>query len=346
MNGTAIAAPPPADDDDTAAAAAAAAAAATEYLKPPTLLGPSGSGRESPILENDHHHHDLDGHQFSSPASLPHDFYDSNSAPSSTYDGHNHYSRVTAGKSGRVIEKLMAENDRLRRELKVETTAREEERKAKEAIRSARDTLQSTNENLILQTNIDKSSLAKKDRKIEELKAEREAEKNRRLEMDMTLKSLTSRSDEEMQQLKNTLSLEAADKKRAVNQYEVLQQSWKHLDENYRTRVHKLQGQLDALQTERDKDTELLKRLEVTIEQQRQEVDKMRMAKMKLTERYEAMLNEASSDMEQMKSLAASTEKLATQTLEDAKATLGELRHLVGVKKSIRGPESEEAEEK
>ncbi|RPB02357.1 hypothetical protein L873DRAFT_453908 [Choiromyces venosus 120613-1] len=258
----------------------------------------------------------------------------------SNYDapgsGGANLSRITTGKSGRVIERLMSDVDRLKRELKVETTAREEERKAKEAIKSSRDSLQSTNDNLIHQTNVDKASLARKDRKIEELKAEREAEKARRLESDLSLNEHVRQSNEQLQEIKTQLSHEVAERKRATNQYEVLLQSWKHLDEGYKGRVDKLREELEELQKDRLKDMELLRRLEVTIEQQQQELEKLRSAKKRISDKYLKVIHEAEGEIEGIRTLAEVAEKETTETLTEAKDTLGQLRHVLNVQRDLR----------
>lgn len=244
--------------------------------------------------------------------------------------------RIQTGKSGRVIERLMAENDRLKRDLKTQTTAREEERKEKEAIRSSRDSLQSTNENLIHQTNVDKTSLARKDRKIEELKAEKEREMARRQEADSSLHELVRQSDVKVQELMTTLSNETSERKKAVNQYEVLQQSWKHLDEGYRTRVDRLRAELEALQSERERDHQLLKRLEVTIEQQRQEVEKLRVAKNRISDKYTKTMNDTEREIGDIRIRAEATGREADEVLADAKETLGKLRHVMAVQRDLR----------
>jgi methyl-accepting chemotaxis protein len=250
--------------------------------------------------------------------------------------------RMTSGKSGRVIEKLMAENDRLRRELKVETTAREEERKAKEAIRQARDSLQSTNDNLILQNNIDKSSLSRKDRKIEELKADRDFERSQKLELDERSRIQIKESDEQVQELKNLLSKEVSERKRAVNQYDVVRESFKRMDDGYRQRVERLQAQLDSFRTERERDHHFLQRLEVTVEQQRQELEKLRLAKNRITEKCENVIGQAETQMKEIREMAEGQERILGETVEDAKSTLGALRHVMGVHTAFNGDAREE----
>ncbi|KAA8894124.1 hypothetical protein FN846DRAFT_975714 [Sphaerosporella brunnea] len=244
--------------------------------------------------------------------------------------------RTTTGKSGRVIEKLMAENDRLRRELKVETTAREEERKAKEAIRQARDSLQSTNDNLILQNNIDKGSLARKDRKIEELKAERDFEREMRLELDQRSNIQIRESDALVQEIKNQLSREEEKRKLAVNQYDVVREAFKTLDDSYKHRIEKLQSQLAAMHASRQRDHQALQRLEVVVEQQRQELEKLRLAKNRITEKCQEVLDEVDQEMGQIRAMAGNQEQRLGNTIETARETLFELRRLIGVEKAFR----------
>lgn len=245
-------------------------------------------------------------------------------------------SRSTTGKSGRVIEKLMAENDRLKRDLKVETTAKEEERRAREAIRSSRDLLQSVNDNLVHQTNVDKTSMARKDRKIEELKADRDNERNARIKAEQNLKSHVSETDNSMKEMQDKLAAALAERDHAVTQYAALQDGWKRLDDSYRSSLDKLKRRFDALQTERERDKQLLRRLEVTTEQQRQEVEKLRQARKAIVKRYEDELDNVDKEVSDIRRKAERHSEDAENVLQGANKTLGEVRHMLNVKKHLR----------
>src|SRR5690606_22843540 len=175
-------------------------------------------------------------------------------------------SRSTTGKSGRVIEKLQAENDRLKRELKVEITAKEEARRASEPIKSQRDVLQSTNNNLVHQTNIDKTSLVRKERKIEELKAERDAERAARVKAEANMREHADETERSVREMREKLEAALLERDRANHAYEVLQGSWKRLDEGYRTSVEGLRRKVEALETARERVRGVLGRLEVRSE--------------------------------------------------------------------------------
>lgn len=251
-------------------------------------------------------------------------------------NGLNAHGKPSGGKSGRVIERLMAENDRLRRELKVETTAKEEERKAREAIRSSRDLLQSVNDNLVHQTMVDKASLARKDRKIDELRGEKDHEKAKRISVEENLMAHVKDVDQRMAGLQKELTSAKSERDQANNQYEQLKSSWKRLDDTYRSSVDKLRRQMEALNTERERDRQLLQRLEVTVEQQRQEVDKLRHAKNGMSKRYDEELEAVGNEVAKMRNVLIRHDHEMDRVFEGANKTLGDIRHILNVKRDLR----------
>lgn len=243
--------------------------------------------------------------------------------------------RSTTGKSGRVIERLMAENDRLRRELKVETTARAEEKKAREAILQSRDSLQSTNDILVHQTNIDKRSLEKKDRKIEELKNERDTERSMRTVAERDLRQIQAEGDAEMQTIRQELVMATTLREKAITQYEALASGWKQLDQSYRTKVEEMRRKLDDMLAERARDQALLKRLEVTAEQQRQEVEKMRAAKSKVTQRFEEVMEHSEAGIKDLRARAEKIDSEASVILAESHQALDEMRYVMNIKRNV-----------
>lgn len=203
--------------------------------------------------------------------------------------------------------------------------------------------MQSTNDNLIHQNNVDRASLARKDRVIAELRSERDYERSLRTTAESDLNVQVKNYDSTVHDLKTALSHETSERKRAINQYEVLQQSWKHLDEGYRTRVERLRAELDAMQAEHTQDHDVLKRLEVTIEQQRQELEKLRSAKNRITEKCEETIAEAEIGTREILDMARNREKVMQETTDAAKEALGQLRHVMAVKRDLR-PDKEPAE--
>ena len=244
--------------------------------------------------------------------------------------------RAQTGKSGRVIEKLMAENDRLRRELKVESHKREEEMKRGEFARGKLESLQTTNEHLVQGREIDRAALARRDRKLEELKADLDAERSGRIEAVSQLKIVQKESEQSIHDMRQIVKEETERAKRATSQYEVLSASWRQLDEGYRKKTERLKKDLVFVEQERKDDKGRLERLEVTIEQQRQEVEKMKAARDGAAKEFQSYKDESEASTRGLRETAERNEKANTEALEETMRVLGQMRHIINVKKFVK----------
>ncbi|KAI9890367.1 MAG: hypothetical protein M1814_004153 [Vezdaea aestivalis] len=273
-----------------------------------------------------------------SPASLNIDssLLDSNNNNTNSPQWSSAVGRAQTGKSGRVIERLMAENDRLRRELKVEVHKREEEQKKQEMARGKMEALQTANDNLIQGREVDRLALARRDRKLEDVKTDLDHERARRLEAENQLRIVQRETEESMQQMRRTLSEETERAKRASSQYEVLSTSWKHLDEGYRRKTERLKTDLRKVEVERQTDQTRLERLDVTIEQQRHELDKMRTAKEGVSKEFRSYKEESEASTRGIRERAERNERANEEALEETLRVLGEMRHVINVKKYVR----------
>ncbi|KAI9824257.1 MAG: hypothetical protein M1832_002064 [Thelocarpon impressellum] len=247
--------------------------------------------------------------------------------------------RATTGKSGRVIERLQAENDRLKRELKLESLRREEEQRKGEMARSKMESLQATNDNLVQMREADLTSQARRDRKMEEMRADLEAERTRRQDADGQLRALMRQGEAMERELRSQARDEAERARRATSQYEVLSSSWKQLDEGYRRKTERLKRVLTRLGEETLEERAKLERLEITVEQQRQEVEKMRAAKDAVASQFEAFRTLADESTRSMRETAAANDAASDKALEETLKVLGEMRHVINLKKYVRGTE-------
>jgi chromosome segregation ATPase len=244
--------------------------------------------------------------------------------------------KAQPGKSGRVIEKLMAENDRLKRELKLETLKREDEQKRGEMARQANGNLESAYENLVHQQNIDKTALARRDRKIEDLKSDLDRERSGRIRAEETLLQIQTESDAFVQQLRNQLNVETEKEKKATNQYEMLSMQWKSMNDRYTSQVSSLQQALSKLQQQRADDEAKLSRLELVLEQQRHEKAKIDYTVEETRRQFDEYVLETDRNVRGWKESAerneAENERLVQETLE----VVGQMRYVMAVQKNFR----------
>lgn len=243
--------------------------------------------------------------------------------------------RATTGKSGRVIEKLMGENDRLQREKTLATVKLEEEVKRSESARSALESLQVSNSNLISIHETDKSSLAKKDRRIEDLRADLEAERSRREKAERGTRESRRERDDVVGRLRKEAAEDRQQAQRASSQYDVLSRSWKSIEERYEKQTAKLKADMKILQKEIEGDKTKLSKLEVILEQLTREGDKGRKAKEKLSSDFQAYKAEQEAGIQAIRQKADRNSTAHDRTLEQMQSVLGEMRYVVNIQKDV-----------
>ncbi len=247
--------------------------------------------------------------------------------------------RATIGKSGRVIEKLQGDNDRLQREKKLATVKLEEEVKRGESARTALESLQISNENLTSIHESDKSFLAKKDRRIEELRADLEMERSRRENAEKATRESRRERDEVVDQLRREAAEDKELVKRSNSQYETLAQSWKSLEDRYEWQMLKIKSDLETLRREMYGDSRKLVHLEVVMDQLRQEGDKTRKTKEQLALDFEDYKAEQEAGIREMRERAEQNDDNHKRTLKQMESMLGQMKYLINVKKVVRDAE-------
>ncbi|KAI9831383.1 MAG: hypothetical protein M1826_003556 [Phylliscum demangeonii] len=291
----------------------------------------NGRGARSPESESSNA---LSPLAWSSEGSTTTDGLSSSATPWSSAVG-----RATTGKSGRVIERIQTENDRLRRELKLETLHREEEQKKSETAWAQMQSLQTANDNLVQMRELDGVSLARRERKLDEAKAELAGERSRRVVAEAQLKELMRESEKTEEGLRAHVREESERAGRATTQYDVLAASWRQMDDDYRRRTDRLKEDLLQLHARRADDRRKLDRLEVTMEQHKQEVEKMRLANERMALEFAAYRLDSDESTRLMKHRAECNDQAADEAVGDALQLLGQMRHVINVRKYVRGGE-------
>ncbi|KAF2225424.1 hypothetical protein BDZ85DRAFT_257480, partial [Elsinoe ampelina] len=180
------------------------------------------------------------------------------------------------GKSGRVIERLMAENDRLRREIKAEITKREELARAVATAKPKLEKLETENARLVNIKGMDDAVIKRRERKIEELKAELDSEKARREDAEKRAADSEKERDEVVESLRKDLAVTREEARHSAVHAEILQTSHVQLAKEYRQRIAGLHKGLRDLEGQKEEDRKRLARLDVVGGQMRGEVERMR----------------------------------------------------------------------
>ncbi|KAI4160712.1 MAG: hypothetical protein L6R39_000171 [Caloplaca ligustica] len=247
--------------------------------------------------------------------------------------------RATTGKSGRVIERLMADNDRLRREKNLTEVRLEEEAKRSDSARSAMEGLRSTNENLTSIHETDKMLIAKRERKLEEMKSELEAERQRREKAETETKETRRERDEAVGGLKKELLVAKEQAGRATTQYDVLSKSFKGLEDNYSRQTRKLKAEMKLLEDEIAGEQQKLASMQTVMEHYRHESQRAQDAKDRLKETFEAYKREAEQGMKSIREEAERNAVINDRTQHEMHQVLGEMRYVLSVKQNVKSLE-------
>lgn len=192
------------------------------------------------------------------------------------------------GKSGRVIERLMAENDRLKRELELQILRSQELERNLETMRPQIEGLRTENDNLKHANSMDGTLLARRDRKIEQMKVEVATERSRREASDLLARRLERQSEESQDTARRDVQLAHEEAKHATTHASVLEQSHRQLSSEYRQRAERWQKDIAVLQAQIKINNDKYDRLDVIGEHMRIETDRARKTYEDITEQWDA----------------------------------------------------------
>ena len=244
--------------------------------------------------------------------------------------------RAATGKSGRVIEKLMGENDRLQREKKLAIVKLEEEIKRGESARLALEGLQVSNETLTSIHESDKTQMTRKDRKVELLRADLQSEKLRREKAEKETRESRREREEVVEELRRGAAEDKEEARRSTAQYEILASSWKTLEDRYERQAQKLWTDLNDLRTEIDGDKRKMMELEIVIEQLTHELAKVAQVKDKLLTGFQAYKKEQESGLQKIQVKAERNNSANEELHAQMSGLLGQMKHVVNVKRDSR----------
>lgn len=183
-------------------------------------------------------------------------------------------STPAAGKTSQVLAKLTADCDRLRREIKAEKAAKEEAVQQFQALKSRVNWLEEKKSMLSMQLDTNENALARKERRLDDMKATLEEEIARR-------KRAEEREAEMGRKLGETVSQAASDVSKANTARHAAENAYTTLENEYSgltRRISFLRKEVDTLTSKINENSAVHKKqvlqLEVLIEQQRQAQEK------------------------------------------------------------------------
>ncbi len=245
--------------------------------------------------------------------------------------------RANLGKSGRVIEKLMADNDTLRRELNVERLKAAE---SKEAVKNLQEQMQQAaeqNNGTLHDAAVNKTLLRRKERQVDDLTAEIEAVKKRCRE-----------AEEREQQWKDEaerVRLESLEKVEEAKMFNAMMEGrvntmanhWKDQEKVANKSVSIVRKEVDSIVQQRREDDRKIVMLQTVCDQQAVQLGGLIEQNQELQAHFEAYKDEQEKGLAGIKEKASKQIEENEEILEKSRATLGELRWALNVKENVKG---------
>ena len=181
---------------------------------------------------------------------------------------------AATGKTSQVIERLTAENDRLRREIKAERAAKEDAQQQLRTVKAVVEQLKEKNNTLQYQFETNDNALARKERRLDDLKStlEREVDRRRRAEdreaeMGRELGETTAEAAKQVSEAQSSAKF-------SDTAYSTLSKEYRDMDTRVHTIHQEMRKRTERDEIEREEYGSKVAQLEILLDQQRQQQEK------------------------------------------------------------------------
>lgn len=244
--------------------------------------------------------------------------------------------KAALGKTGRVMNKLISENEALKRDLRIEKLNSEESRREAKLLQDKMERMVADYESRLLEANVTKTLLARKERQVEGLQEVIELEKKRT--SDAQTKEQTWKGEMEKMRDETTRKVENATTHAALmeGRYNAISSHWKDQGEEVKRATTKMGKEVASLVAERKKDDEKITTLRELCDQQDGNIKDLLQQKDALARQFEAYKKEQEALLQNIKTNASKTEADQERMLQEAKETLDKLRWALNIKSNVK----------
>lgn len=244
---------------------------------------------------------------------------------------------TTSGKSGRVIERLMSENDKLKRDLNAQVTRCQDLEKSLQTYKPQIEALRQENDNLSHARGVDSSLISRRDRKIEELKSELSEERSRRERAESSARRREKEKDEMEEGARREAQRMGEETRHATLHAEILETSHRQLNAEYKARAERWRKDLEGISEQREQDRQRMARLDVVAEQMRTEIERSRKINGELVEAWERLREENGARLQGMADETEAENERVRQLSGEMDRVVDQMRWVMGVKKNVMG---------
>ncbi|KAK1451209.1 hypothetical protein CCUS01_11194 [Colletotrichum cuscutae] len=240
------------------------------------------------------------------------------------------------GKTGRVINKLVSDNEALKRDIQIERLRAEEAKQAAKLVEDKMERIISDYESRLLEASVTKTLLSRKERQVETLHANVELEKKRTA--DAKEKELLWRDEMEKMRASTTKQVEDANTHAALmeGRYNAISSHWKDQGDEVQRAHLKLRSEIAGVVEERRRDDEKIAALRDLCDQQDGNIKELRRQKEEIQKKFDEYKAQQEFLLKDIKAGVAGRDAEQERLLEETRSTLAKLKWALNVKENVK----------
>jgi chromosome segregation ATPase len=247
----------------------------------------------------------------------------------------NSVGKAGLGKTGRVINRLVSDNESLKRDIQIERLRAEESRQAARLLEDRLERTISDYESRLLEATVTKTLLARKERQVESLQDAVELERKRAV--DAAGRERVWKDEMETAKGDAKRQVEEATNYAALmeGRYNAISSHWKEQGEEVKRSMGKMRKEVADLVVERKKDDGKIETLRELCDQQDGNIRELRKQKEDIEMQFEAYKRAQEEGLVDIKRKADEREREQERTLQEARDVLDKLKWALSVKGKI-----------
>ena len=243
------------------------------------------------------------------------------------------------GKTGRVINKLVSDNEALKREIQIEQLRAEEAKSAARLLEDKMERVVSDYESRLLEANVTKTLLARKERQVESLKAAIELEQQRARTAGERERTWKDEMEKIRVDAKRTVEDSTNHAALMEGRYNAISSHWKDQGDEVKKAMAKMSTDVSNLLEQRRKDDDRIGTLRDLCDQQDGNIRDLQTQKESIAAQFARYKAEQEALFSDIKTKARQREDDQERMLSETKEVLDKLKWALNVKANVPGAE-------
>jgi hypothetical protein len=239
------------------------------------------------------------------------------------------------GKTGRVINRLVSDNEALKRDIQIERLRAEESRQAARLVEDKMERLVSEFEGRLVEANVTKTLLARKERQVESLQAAVAVERRRALDAQERERVWKEEMDKLRSDTKMQLDEAGMHVALVEGRYNTISFHWRQQGDEVQQAIGAMGQQVAELGDERRLDDERISTLRELCDQQDGNIRELTRQRDAMAEQFESYRREQEQALQAIKATASDREAEQETILAEAREMLDKLKWALSVKEKV-----------